>query len=136
VSQDECPYCGVPILHRNAWLQDHLLRQVIFNDALSQLQDGAGWRIDTIQGGGHFCAIHTSMAALGHPINVDFASLPNRIEAMAPYLQQLISSPQSYPLFREIELAYSGGAMPKDVDAIAGRLTQQSQLQIYFSPTG
>jgi len=109
---------------------------VVFNGALSQLPDGAGWHIDTIQGGGYFCEIHTSMAALGHPIDVDFASLPNRIEAMAPYLQHLVSSPHSYPLFEQIELAYSGGAMPKDADVIAGRLTQQSQLQIYFSPTG
>jgi hypothetical protein len=52
------------------------------------------------------------------------------------FLHHLISSPHSYPLFKQIELAYSGGVMPKDADAIAGTLTQQSQLQIYFSPTG
>jgi len=117
------------------WLQDHLLRQVVFNRALSQLP-GVGWRIDTVPGIRRFCEIHTAMANLGHPINVDFASLPNRVAAMASYLQHLISSPHSYPLFNQIELAYCNGVMPEDADVTAAILTRESQLQIYFSPTG
>jgi len=76
------------------------------------------------------------MANLGHPINVDFASLPNRVAAMASYLQHLISSPHSYPLFDQIELAYCNGVMPEDADVTAAILTRESQLQIHFSPTG